>query len=148
MARTEFQMAVDLAEEDEEAPEDVDYNQEFGFGSFVLHTRLPTPAENLAFVARGTRGGGGYIRAVWGFLERVCDPVDFQTLDRYVEEGRISYDLLYGGDEQNSHGVIDMLIERASANPSPAPSASTRSQSSGGQRSTGRSPGRGSTRSS
>ena len=55
---------------------------------------------------------------------------------------------VYGGDDLNEEGIVDRIMALASANPTEDAIDSSSSQTDTGRRSTGRSPGKGLTRSS
>jgi len=151
MARTEFQMATQAALEDEDGnelpPEEIVYDQQFGFGDFTLECRLPRPAEVINFYADLYNGGMGAIAACYHLLARVSRPGHVQVMKMMVENELITIGAIYGGDDVNPEGVVDILLERQSANPTRVSSGSSPSSTAAGRRSTGRSPGANSTRS-
>lgn len=146
--RTSFEVAVQQqveADENEEAEKPEPWltfsllDQEF-----VISER-PTPSQNIVVIAALANGGAEPLRAIFAYLDNVLDGDGGRRIKRMVERKQISFDLLYGGDELNEEGIVDRIMALASANPTDAPTDSSNSSSGTGKRSTGRSPGKGST---
>lgn len=144
MTTLEFQLAVD--EVLDEQPEEVAYDVNIDVGPHELSARLPTEPELLAFFGRIDQGGARAIGAVWRLVTRLFPPEDVRILENLVEDGKIDFGLIFGGEELNEgRSILGMLIEQASARPTQPSGGSSASSPTTGRRSTGRSPGKGST---
>lgn len=108
----------------------------------------PTSSQSIVVVAALAEGGAQPLRAIFAYLDNILEGDGGRRIRKLVERKVIEFDLLYGGDELNEEGIVDRIMALASANPTDAPAASSSSEPDTGKRSTGRSPGRGSTRSS
>jgi hypothetical protein len=119
------------------------------FGMEVVARRLTTAQMALLSAARSA-GGGEQVNAIFGSIEDMFGKDALVHVKRLIHERRIDMgDLLGGGTDLNpDRGVIDAVIQEFSAGRPTQPStASSSSRGRGGPKSTGRSPGRGSTRS-
>lgn len=97
----------------------------------------PTPGRiNVLFSARGGVEG---TREVWNFLRDVLWGDGYARMRELVASGQFPPQLLFGGDELNEEGVVDHIISATAGRPTQPSSDSSRQQSSGGKRSTGRS---------
>jgi hypothetical protein len=98
----------------------------------------------MALVAAAQdEGGQTLIAAVFRFLKGLLHDDGYQRLRNLVADGTVSFDLLAGGDDDNEDGIVDWIIEKsADERPTKLPTDYLPSQGSGGQRSTGRSPGK------
>ena len=86
------------------------------------------------------------IGAVFGFLRGVLQGDGYRRLQLLVQEGKVPLEVLFGGDEGNELGIVEWIVQTSLGDerPTQRSTASSSSRSSGGPRSTGRSPGRGS----
>lgn len=97
-------------------------------------------------VAAMDEGGSPMVSAVFRFLRGILQGDGYARLRELVASGVVSFDLLVGGDDDNEDGIVDWLIEQSSdERPTKLPTDYLPSQGNGGQRSTGRSRGPGST---
>lgn len=142
-----FEMAVRQRAEEEESEETPPAEEliEFTIGEHEFTARRPTEGQVLVFVATGGLGGTQSLTAAFRFLRGVLDNGSYALLLSLVESGEIDSGLLIGGDDVNEEGIVEKLIEQASARPTGARSDSSSSSKTGGKKSTGRSPGKGST---
>jgi len=102
----------------------------------------------VALIAAATEDGGvAMIAAVMRFLEGVLQDDGFSRLRKLVAQGRVPLELLIGGDEENEQGIVDWIVDKSSDRPTKPPTDYLPSRKTGGQRSTGRVPGKGSVRS-
>ena len=101
----------------------------------------PTTAQIALVVATGGRDLGVIFRVLNSILgEEALGVIEDMVWDR-----RIELEDLFGGSEQNPKGLLGMIVEEFRAkNPTQPSTASSSSRRPGGQRSTGRSPGKGS----
>lgn len=109
--------------------------------------RLPSTGQISLVVASMDEGGVEMLASVYNFMRGLMEEDDYKRFRRLVADGTVSLELLVGGDELNEQGIIEWIIEQTASRPTKAPSDYLPSQKTGGQRSTGRSPGKGSTRS-
>jgi len=84
------------------------------------------------------------VKSTFDFLKGVLKDDGYKVLHGMLQRGEIDLDILIGGDEENELGIIDWMMEQVAERPTKAPSDYLQSQKSGGQRSTGRAPGKGS----
>lgn len=108
---------------------------------------IPTTGQISLVAASMDAGGVEMLGAVYNFLRGLMTTEDYRRFRGLVADGTIPFELVIGGDELNEDGIIDWIIENSTDRPTKAPTDFLPSQKTGGQRSTGRSPGRGSTRS-
>lgn len=135
------------------AASEVDENEDIVevnlFGLNVEARRLTTAQTALISAARA-QGGGEQVNAIFGAIQDMFGTEALAHVKRLIHDRRIDLgDLLGGGTELNpDHGVVDAVIAAFSAGRPTRPStASSSSRATAGPRSTGRSPGKGSTRS-
>lgn len=114
---------------------------------FVIPER-PSPSQNIVIIAALASGGAEPLRAIFAYLDNILEGDGGRRIRKLVERKVITFDLLYGGDDLNEEGIVDRIMALASANPTEDAIDSSSSQTDTGRRSTGRSPGKGSTRSS
>lgn len=148
--RLSFEVAVkqQLEEEENEGAEKPEPWLVFGLlGQDFTVPERPTASQNISVVAALAEGGASPLRAIFAYLDNILLPGEGRKIRRMIERKDIEFDLLYGGDELNEEGIVDRIMALASENPTDAPTASSSSQAGTGRRSTGRSPGKGSTRS-
>lgn len=107
--------------------------------------RRPTTAQIALVVATGGKDLGVIFRVLQSILgNEALDVIEGMVWDR-----RIDLPDLFGGSEQNPKGLLGRIVEEFRAgNPTQPSTGSSKSRPTGGQRSTGRSPGKGSTLSS
>lgn len=137
-----------VAAEAEEVAEDEDV-VEVPIGAKVFQARRPTVAQiallNGALGAKGRQR----LEAAYVFIEALMGPDARTEVESLVLDRRIDFGDLIGGSDRNPDGgLIDMILSEFSGRPTEPSTASSQSRSSGGRKSTGRSPGKGSTRSS
>jgi hypothetical protein len=105
-------------------------------------------AQLALIIAAMDEGGTAMVAAVFRFLRGILRGDGFNRLRDLISEGVVDFDLLVGGDDDNEEGIVDWIIEKSSDDrPTKQPTDYLPSQATGGQRSTGRSRGAGSTRS-
>jgi hypothetical protein len=118
---------------------------QFGLAGMEFTASKATTSQMALVVAAMDDGGAPAVAAVFRFLRGILHDDGYQRLRDLVAAGVVSFDLLIGGDEDNEDGIVDWLIEKsADERPTKRPTDYLPSQASGGQRSTGRSPGKGS----
>jgi hypothetical protein len=139
MSKVDFTLAAEAAADPVEAESIV-----FGFGPYgSITVRVPDTAQVLLLQSK-IDDPRKAAPAMFRFLERLMSAEDYELLTDLIERGIVSQDLLMGGDDANDAGILDSLIEAAGARPTQPSGDSSPSSSSGGPRSTGRSPGKGS----
>lgn len=115
----------------------------------VYTARRPTSAQTgLLSVAIASGGNGAYTKALIDMVEIMLGAEGRAHIVRLLANRQIDLDDLLGGTEQNPKGLISEILEQFSGRPTEPSTDSASSQPTGGRRSTGRSPGKGSTRSS
>jgi hypothetical protein len=109
-------------------------------------TAKPPTAEQLAItLAHGASEFATHadeMASALGLFKDILSPADYQTLVRRLRDPKDEVDIEMISD------IISWLVEQWQDFPTQPPSASSRSEKPTGPRSTGRSPGKGSTRSS
>lgn len=125
---------------------------EIPFGERTLTSKLPTAGQVALFYDRVATDpsedepDNGPVGAVFGFLRGVLGEGDLPYLRKLLQEGRIEFSLLLGGDDEGK-GLIDSIMEEYAGRPTGPSTSSSPSRGSTGRPSTGRTPGKGSTRS-
>lgn len=131
---------------------------EFTVAGEKFAARRPTPGQvNILFSARA----GESTRILWDIFRQILvdvpeideegnelplrGPDSYERLRKLVWEGKITPALLFGGDELNSRGILDGIIAEFAGRPTESSTGSAASPRSTGRKSTGRSPGKGST---
>jgi len=116
------------------------------FGMEVVAEPLTTAQMALLTYAR-QQGGGAQVAAIFDAIQDIFGSEALAHVKRLIHQRRIDMGDLLGGTDQNPDGgVIDRVIEAFSdGRPTPPSTASSRSRAAGGRKSTGRSPGKGST---
>jgi hypothetical protein len=135
------QASVD-GEGDEETPV-----LKFGLAGQQFVVDKATTGQMALVAAAMDEGGTAMVGAVFRFLRGLMEAHGdgYNRLRDLIAKGAVSFDLLVGGDDDNEDGIIDWIIEKsADDRPTKAPTDYLPSQGSGGKRSTGRSPGKGS----
>lgn len=119
---------------------------EFGLlGQTFTITDKPTMGQGAAVLGAMASGSAESVRGVLTFLDNVLDDTGGLRIRRMLERGQIEFELLWGGDDQNEEGIVDYIIGEASEGPTQGATDSSPSQPTTGKKSTGRSPGKGST---
>lgn len=138
----EFKVAAEAAEAGED--EDV---LEVPIAGTVYLARRPTVAQ--AALLNSTLAGNGTDRlgAIFKLIEGLLGEEALEVIKELVWQRRIDFGDLLGGSDENPMGLIDMIFEGFSERPTQPSDDSSPSRAPGGRRSTGRSPGKGSTRS-
>lgn len=144
-----FKVAAKRAEKKDDEVEVI----EIPFGERTLIATLPTPGQAALFYSRlvaennEEETDNGVINAVFGLLRGVLAEGDVPYLKGLLADSLITFGTLFGGDEDNEKGLVDAILAEAAGRPTSPSSDSSPSPKSTGRPSTGRSPGKGSTRS-
>lgn len=114
----------------------------------VYLARRPTVAQT-AFLALTIQGDGvTKLSATFQILESLIGAEGVNHIQRLVLERRIDIDDLVGGSKKNKVGLVDSIFkEFTKGRPTQPSSISSSSPGTTGRKSTGRSPGKGSTHS-
>lgn len=139
----EFNVAAAASEAEED--EDV---LEVPIDDVVYKARRPTLAQGA--LLNSTLGGTGISRlaAAFKLIEGLLGTAAREHVERLVWERRLDFgDLIGGTDENPDGGLIDLIFEGFAERPTQPSDDSSPSQEPVGRRSTGRSQGKGSTRS-
>ena len=144
----EFKVAAEQQVQEEELEEGEEPKPAVEFDILGQHFQADKPTPGRINVLFSARGGVEGTRAVWDFLRDVLWGDGYDRLRNLVASGEFPPQLLFGGDELNEEGVVDHIISATAGRPTQPSSDSSPSPSTTGKRSTGRSPGKGSTRSS
>jgi len=143
-----FQLATE-AQVEREGSEDEEKVEEYPLtlhlGPYELKYKLPTPAQVSLLIGTSQLGGSASLGATYRFLRGTFDKWSYNLLLTLVEDGKVTQDMIIGGESEDEGGIVDELIKEASERPTEPPTASSSSSQAGGKRSTGRSPGKGST---
>lgn len=142
-------MAIEfkVAAEASEAAEDEDV-VEVPIEDKVYFARRPTLAQGALLNATLNSPGAERLTAVYGLVQSLIGEEGRAHIERLVMDRKIDFGDLMGQSEQNPKGgLIDQIFAEFAERPTPPSTASSASPASGGRKSTGRSPGRGSTRS-
>lgn len=115
----------------------------------VYKARRPTPMQGaLLNEALTSTNGAERLSAVFRLIQALLGSEAKEVLEEMAWDRRIDFPDLIGGSEQNPDGgLLDQIFAEFAARPTEPSTDSSSSQTSGGRKSTGRSPGRGSTRS-
>lgn len=145
MAKMAFHAAAKAQVEDEELEEQEPW---FEFSlldqDFVVRNK-PSTAQSAVLLAGMADGSAEFYAGVLNYLEAVVENGRGRIIRRFLSANQITWGLVWGGDDQNEKGIVDTIIGLASANPTGGRSVSSSSPPATGKRSTGRSPGKGST---
>lgn len=140
----EFATASEEAVAEEEGePEYVEFSFNIDGTKHTFQASRPSPG--LINVLFSTRGSGEGTRYVWRFLRKVLVGDGYARMTELVAEDKIKPGLLFGGDELNDSGIVDYIVTEFAGRPTRSSLDSSPSPNSAGVRSTGRSPGKGST---
>lgn len=140
----EFKIAAAAARADAEVIE-------INLGDFgTVEARRPTTAQ--AQILGADMQQMGTVNAALAFIEMLVSKEAAEYLRGLIRQGVIDREDLVGGwgenDEGlNEEGLVDQIIKGFTGRPTAPSTGSSRSQTAGGRRSTGRTPGKGSTRS-
>ena len=137
----EFKAAARAAEDTEEKI------LEFSIGDQEFRSKLPSTARTAMFIASMTdeTGTGETIAAIFSFLKDMLLDDGYRRIRKLISDDVIDMGTLTGGGDDNDEGIVDWIITQgAEQRPTPPSAASSSSQVTGGRRSTGRSPGKGS----
>ena len=113
----------------------------------IYYARRPTAAQT-GLLAVGVSDGRTYVGAVLDMVEILLGADGLAHIKRLMRNRQIELADIFGGTEQNPKGLISEIIAEFAGRPTEPSTDSRSSQPTGGRRSTGRSPGKGSTRSS
>ena len=137
----EFNVAAKAAVEKPGEDEDV---VEVPIEDVVYQARRPTAAQVALIYASS---GDTYAQTVMNLAQSIMGLAARKHLERLIWERRIDFGDIMGGTEQNPEGLISSIIAEFAGRPTEPSTDSSPSQAPGGRRSTGRAPGKGSTRS-
>lgn len=131
-----FQLAAEPEIEETDEPKLIEI--ELG-ESLVIKSKYPTPGQSsLLMAGLAGRGTAAAVSAIYRFLEIVLVDNGYRIITDLIEQGQLGMDDLWGGSDVNGTGIIDYIIEQATARPTGPSTASSASPTSGGRRSTGR----------
>lgn len=136
----EFAVAAARAKDEEDDAED--FIAEFSLAGQEFKAHVPSTGQISVLIAG--EGLGQNLRDIHALLRELLLDDGYARLVKLLNKNVISIGMLYGGDELNDTGILDYLIELRSGRPTTSSSDSSESQSSVGQRSTGRVRGAGS----
>lgn len=148
MAKMAFQVAAkeQLDEEERAALKTQEPWFEFSLlGQDYVVREKPSPAQNAVLLASLADNGPEFYAGVLGYLENIVEKGRGRMFRKLLAQDAIAFAVLWGGDEQNPQGIVDTIISLSSGNPTDAQSGSSTPQRATSKRSTGRSPGKGST---
>lgn len=126
---------------------------EIPFGERTLISRRPKTGQIALFYQRAASAptddepDNGAIAAVFGLLKGILAEGDTGYLRGLITDGVIDFGTLLGGDEDNEMGLVDAILAEWAARPTTSSTDSGDSPEKTGRPSTGRTPGKGSTRS-
>lgn len=126
---------------------------EIPFGERTLIASKPSSGQIALFYDRVSTNpstdepDAGPVSAVFGFLRGVLADGDLAYLKNLLQKDLIEFELLLGGDDEGG-GLVDTIMEEFAGRPTGPSTDSSGSPASTGRPSTGRTPGKGSTRSS
>lgn len=131
-----------------EAEEDGDF-VEVPLDGEVYEARLPSSGQVALFAAAFSGDVPGQAQAVFDMVEAMLGKDALIHIKSLLKNRIIDMDDLYGGGTELNpeRGLIDSIMEEFTGRPTQPSTASSRSQASGGRKSTARTPGKGSTRS-
>ncbi|QNJ55532.1 tail assembly chaperone [Microbacterium phage Phinky] len=148
MTKMAFQAAAKAQLSDEERAAQREQEPWFEFSllghDFIVREK-PSPAQSAVLLGGIGDGSVEFYRSVFAYLDNILEDNGGRRIRRMLERNEISFELVWGGDDQNEKGIVDTIIELVSENPTVEPSGSSTSRPATSKRSTGRSPGKGST---
>lgn len=112
----------------------------------VYEARRPT-AGQVGLLTVGVSDGSTYFAAVLDMVTILIGTEGRDHIKRLIRDRRIELADLFGGTPENPDGLVGAIISEFAGRPTVPSTASSASRSTGGRRSTGRSPGKGSTQS-
>lgn len=137
----EFNVAAKAAAAEVGEDEDV---VEVPIDGVTYTARRPTAAQvGLLY----TEGGDSFAEKSMKLVAAMLGPDARKHLERLIWERRIGFDDIMGGTEENPKGLVSAILAEFAGRPTEPSTDSSESQPRGGRKSTGRAPGRGSTRS-
>lgn len=114
----------------------------------VFYARRPTTAQAMLLNQSLNGTGAARLSATFRLVEGLMGEKAQALVEDLIWARRIDLGDLIGGSDQNPDGgLIDQIFAEFTGRPTAPSTDSSGSQSAGGRRSTGRSPGKGSTRS-
>ena len=131
-----------------EATEDEDV-VEVPIEGIVYKARRPSVAQGALMAYAQAAQAGDALAVVFKLIKALMGEEALEHIERLVWDRRIDFgDLLGGGTEMNPEiGLVDGIFAEFSERPTQPSTASSSTRATGGRRSTGRSPGKGSTHS-
>lgn len=143
-------LAFKVAAEAADISEDEDV-VEVPIDDMVYVARRPTTAQGMLLGAALSHGGEERNTIIFDLISALMGPEALAHVKKLILARRIDFDDLLGGgsDENPDGGLIDMIFAEFAASddrPTQPSAASSSSRAAGGRKSTGRSPGKGSTR--
>jgi hypothetical protein len=145
MARMEFKTAVEKADAEAkgEAPEPF----EFTLAGQEFVAALPSATQlSMLAIAIGD-GGKAALETALNVFDGLLEGNGGARLRKLIANGTVKPSLLFWGDELNDQGIIGALVAQVTGRPTTPSSDSSATPKTSGRRSTGRAPGKGSTRS-
>lgn len=139
----EFKVAAEaaLVAEDEDVVE-------VPINGTMYYARRPSTAQAVLLNAALTGVGGDRLSAIFRLIEGLLGEEALTEVQNLVWSRRLDLGDLVGGSEQNPDGgLLDLIFAEFAGRPTEPSTASSPSQRNGGRRSTARTPGKGSTRS-
>lgn len=132
-------VAKDSGEEEEERV------LEFSVGGQEFVSNPVTPGQIGLIVS--SDGTSESLKTLWQIFKVSLHGDGYARLRRLVVEDVVSTALLFGGDDDNEAGILDWLVQESvnDVRPTMPSTDSSQSRTTGGRRSTGRAPGKGST---
>lgn len=120
---------------------------EFAIGDQEFRSKIPSTARVAMFIAALGEDAttAESVGAIFNLLRDVLLDDGYRRLRKLISDDVVDLSLLTGGGDENEDGIVDWIIGQASDRPTPASSVSSSSPASAGKKSTGRSPGKGST---
>jgi hypothetical protein len=117
-------------------------------GTVYLARRPTTAQAALLSMAMATTDGAARLASVFRLIEGLLGEEALGAVQNLVWARRIDFGDLIGGSEENPDGgLVDQIFAEFSKFPTEPSTDSSSSRTAGGRRSTGRSPGKGSIRS-
>jgi hypothetical protein len=137
-----------VAAKESEAQDDEDV-VEVPIDGVTYYARRPTVAQGALLNLTLSTKGRDRLSAVFDLIFSLMGGEALEHIRRLVMERRIDYGDLIGYSEQNPDGgLVDLIFKEFAERPTQPSDDSSLSQAVAGRRSAGRSPGKGSTRSS
>ncbi|QKO02786.1 tail assembly chaperone [Microbacterium phage Kelcole] len=131
----EFQLAAERDQQEKELGEETVL--EFALGEETFRAKLATPGQSSLVIGAFGQNETQAIQAVYKFLRRILLDDGYRRLTRMVEEDKVSFGVLFGGDDNNDGGIVDWIIEESASRPTRPSTESSSSPTTGGRKSTG-----------